>query len=107
MGEDTALVTPPERIQLGLERGDRSFEKEKLLIRRIPPEAESRRSSYWLPLDNNEVLLIWTDGFSGVSLKLTKSRKELRGWAHAHFDSPRPPHVAHVTAEPIPCPTVP
>jgi hypothetical protein len=107
MGKDTALVTPPERIQLELERGNRSFEKDKLLIRQIPLQKESRRSSYWLPEDKNEVLLIWTDGFSGVSLRLTRNGNKLHGWAHAHFDFPRPPHVAHVTAELISCATAP
>jgi hypothetical protein len=102
MGDDTKFVTPPQHIELRLQRGTELFERNGLLIRAIPPSA-SRRSSFWLLQGRDGVDLIWTSGFSGVSLRLKKHEKELRGWAHAFFDSPRPPHLAHVRARPIPC----
>ena len=105
MGEDTPLVTPPSRIGLKLARGSNGFEKDELLIRQIPAAKDLRGSAFWVPGDSGKVLLVWTNGFSGVSLKLTKNGNALKGWAHAHFDVPiRPPHVAHVTAEFISCP---
>ncbi len=103
MGEDTRFATPPSRVELRLQRGRDGFEQNGLLIRTIPSDPASRRSSFWLPQGNNGLDLIWTTGFSGVSLRLTRHGKELRGWAHAFFDFPRPPHVAHVTARPINC----
>jgi hypothetical protein len=105
MGEDTQFATPPQRVELQLQHGTDGFEQNGLLIRTIPLGTASRRASFWLPQDRNSVDLIWTSGFSGVSLRLARHGKELRGWAHAHFDFPRPPHMAHVTARPIACPS--
>ncbi len=103
MGEDTQFATPPRGVELRLQRGTEGFEQEGLLIRTIPSDPAPRRSSFWLPHGHNGLDLIWTTGFSGVSLRLTRNGRELRGWAHAFFDFPRPPHVAHVTARPINC----
>lgn len=107
MGEDTKFVTPPQSIVLQLEHGTVDFEQNGLVIRAIPSGPASRRSSYWVPQTGNGVVLIWTTGFSGVSLRLHKHGDELRGWAHAFFDFPRPPHVAHVKARRIACESAP
>jgi hypothetical protein len=103
MGDDTKFATPPPRIELKLQHGAEGFEQNGLLIRAIPPGTVSRRASYWLPQPYNRVVLIWTSGFSGVSLRLHKNWDDLGGWAHAFFDFPRPPHVAHVKAKRIAC----
>ena len=105
MGEDTPFVTPPKQIELTLEPGTEYFEKDHLLIREVPADNSSRKGAFWSSKDNGAVLLVFTNGFSGVNLNLNKRRNELRGWAHAHFDFPRPPHIAHAVAEPIPCPS--
>ncbi len=105
MGEDTQFATPPQRVELRLQHGTDGFEQNGLVIRSIPSGAASRRSSFWLPQGRDGVDLVWTTGFSGVSLSLTRHGKELRGWAHAHFDFPRPPHIALVTARPVACPS--
>jgi hypothetical protein len=107
MGEDTQFATPPQRVELQLQRGMDGFEQNGLLIRTIPTGTAPRRSSFWLPQGRDGVDLIWTSGFSGVSLRLNRHGKELRGWAHAHFDSPRPPHIARATARPIACTSAP
>jgi len=102
-------VTPPNRIQLLAERGTRGFEQDKLLIRTIPHQdrpSGSRESSYWSTKSPDQLLLTWTDGFVGVTLDLTKSKDELNGWAHPHFDAVKlVPRIAHVTARRITCPT--
>ena len=108
MGEDTEFATPPRRIELQLRQGTDGFERDGFAIRTIPAVGSSRRKAYWQPQGSEGVSLIWTDGFTGVTLRLTKHGKELRGWAHPHFDSARlVPHVAHVTASPILCGSVP
>jgi hypothetical protein len=104
MGEDTISATPPRRIELQLQHGRDGFEQNGLLIRTIPSPQSSRRSAFWVPEGNDGADLIWTNGFAGVSLRLARHGKELQGWAHAFFDFPRPPHTAHATARPIPCP---
>jgi hypothetical protein len=107
-GEDTVYVTPPARIELLSEPGTRGFEKNGLIIRTIPPQngASAGRTvySYWQMKSSTHVELVWTNGLSGVTLKLKKRRTELRGWAHPHFDFPTPPpRVQHVTAKRIAC----
>lgn len=106
-GEENAYVTPPNRIQLLGERGTRGFEQDKFLIRTIPRQdrpSGSRESSFWSTKSPNQLLLTWTDGFVGVNLDLTKSKHEMKGWAHPHFDAPHfVPRIAHVTVQPIAC----
>jgi hypothetical protein len=108
-GEEDAFVTPPRQIQLLGERGARGFEEHQLLVRSIPHKERpsgSRESSFWSPKSPNQLLLTWTDGFVGVTLDLTKSKDELSGWAHPHFDAVKlVPRIAHVAARRIACPT--
>jgi len=108
MGEDTKFATPPRRVELRLEHGTDGFERNGLVIRSIPAMEPSRRKAYWQPQGSDGVDLNWTDGFTGVTLRLTKNGKELRGWAHPHFDSGELiPHTAYVTASPIVCAPMP
>lgn len=107
-GGDTKFVTPPSRIELLSEQGTKGFEQEGLLIRAMPPRkgaAPGRGSpSYWQLNSNDQVDLIWNDGFTGVTLTLRKNGDKLRGWAHPHFDAGHfIPHIAHVTAKRIAC----
>jgi hypothetical protein len=107
-GGDTIYVTPPTRIELLPEAGTKGFEKNGLVIRAIPPQTgmTSGRGgpSYWQVKSGNQVDLVWTDGFTGVTLTLEKHGDELRGWAHPHFDGPTfVPRVQHVIAKRIVC----
>lgn len=107
-GEDTAFVTPPTRIELLPEPGTKGFEKNGFLIRAIPPQASvspgRHVSSFWQIKSSTHLDLVWTNGLSGVTLKLSKHGTELRGWAHPHFDFPTPPpRTQHVTAKRIGC----
>jgi hypothetical protein len=53
---------------------------------------------------SSEIKLVWTDGFTGLTLDLKKHGKELRGWAHPHFDRMKLiPRTAHATARQIAC----
>jgi len=86
------------------------FEKNGLMIRTIPPQSQNNVppgrpvSSFWEMKSSTQVRLTWTNGLSGVTLKLEKHGTELRGWAHPHFDFPTfVPRVQHVTAKRIAC----
>ena len=108
-GEENAYVTPPSRVRLLPERGTKGFEKYGFLIRALPRqkgEAPGRGGpSYWEVESKNRIDLIWTDGFTGVTLELQKHSDELSGWAHPHFDAPHLiPRTARVTASRIACP---
>ncbi len=107
-GEDTKYVTPPTRIRLLPEQGTKGFKRDGFLLRTIPRKEEppdgSRESSYWQVRSANQIDLTWTDGFTGVTLKLEKKGDELSGWAHPHFDAFKfVPRTARVVARPITC----
>jgi hypothetical protein len=107
-GEDTIYVTPPTRIELLPEPGTQGFEKYGLIIRAIPLQRRNPTvhpvSSYWQIKSSTQVDLVWTNGFSGVTLKIEKHGTELRGWAHPHFDFPIfVPRFQRVTAKRIAC----
>jgi hypothetical protein len=110
MGEDTKFATPPSRIELLPQRGTQGFEKNGFVLRAVPTRKGAivgrAGPAYWTAESENRIDLVWTDGFTGVSITLQKHGKELRGWAHPHFDHPGlVPHVARVTARSIPCGT--
>jgi hypothetical protein len=105
-GEKNSYVTPPSRVELLSEHGARGFEQDGFLLRAVPREQEApagnRESSYWRVRSINQIDLIWTDGFTGVTLKLEKNGDELSGWAHPHFDAVKLiPRTAHVVARRI------
>jgi hypothetical protein len=92
-GEDTVFVTPPNRIRLLSRRGTEGFEDNGFIIRVLPPDKLAvhgirRVSSYWAVKSTKDADLVWTDGLTGVILKLHKRGNDLRGWAHPHFDFP-------------------
>jgi hypothetical protein len=108
LGEDTKYATPPTLVKLLLERGTVGFEKNEFLVRALPARkgTVSGRGgpSYGQIKASNRIDLIWTDGFTGVTLALEKSGDELHGWAHPHFDAPKlVPRIAHVTARRTAC----
>ncbi len=61
-----------------------------------------RFKSEGIPVETRD--LTWTDGFTGVTLKLEKKGDKLSGWAHPHFDAVKIiPRRARVVARPIAC----
>lgn len=108
LGEDGASIAPPKHVRLLAERGTKGFEQDGFLIRAVlVSKSESSgqaRSAYWQVKSSDEVDLIWTDGFTGIRMKLEKQSDGLSGWAHPISDvQPLIPRVAHVTARWIPC----
>ncbi len=103
LGEDAEFVTPPSHLELRAEHGADGFEQNGFVLRGIPAAAPSRRKSYWLPRSGG-VDLVWTDGFTGLSVALSGNRNELHGWARPHFDASRfVAHFARVIARRTDC----
>jgi hypothetical protein len=108
LGEDGVSIAPPKRVRLLAERGTKGFEQDGFLLRAASAsKSESSgqtKSAYWQVKSSDQVDLIWTDGFTGIRMKLEKQSDGLSGWAHPILDSPPLiPRVAHVTARRIPC----
>jgi hypothetical protein len=91
-GEDTKYVTPPSRVRLFPEHGTEGLGRNGFLLRAIPASKDTKSArggpSYWQVESGNQIHLTWTDGFTGVSLRLEKDGNDLHGWAHPHFDAP-------------------
>ena len=107
-GEDTKYVTPPSRVQLFRERGTEGFEQNGFLLRAMSANKSAKPArggpSYWQLISSNRIDVTWTDGFTGVMLKLEKEGNDLHGWARPHFDAPKfIPRTAHVIARRIAC----
>jgi hypothetical protein len=75
-GGDNEFVTPPSRIQLLSEHGTKGFEKDGFLIRRISPKGRGG-PSYWRVNSDNQIDLMWNDGFTGVTLVLKKHGRRI------------------------------
>lgn len=86
-GEDAQFVTPPERIELLAKQGTDGWERGHPLVRALPNTSGRRGSSFWEMRPDDHIELVWTDGFTGVTLELKKRENTFRGWAHPHFDS--------------------
>jgi hypothetical protein len=107
-GEEDSYVAPPSRIELLSERLTKGFGRDGFLLRTtlksVVSQPGSRESSYWQARSPNQIDLIWTDGFTGVRVKLEKNGNDLSGWARPHFDMVKLiPRTAHVTAHRISC----
>jgi hypothetical protein len=107
-GSDDTFFTPPRRIKLLTEPGTKGWEEKGLLLRALPDPAPTRTGrrgpSYWNVLSPNQIELTWTDGFTGITIKLNRTGNELRGWVHPHSDAAMfIHHSAHVTARLIYC----
>lgn len=104
-GEDAKYVTPPNRIELTRDRGTEGWAKGHLLIRFASAQkagvSGGRGASFWDVHSNGRIALTWTDGFTGVTLKLERNRDDLGGWAYPHLDAGLLiPRIAHVKGSP-------
>lgn len=86
-GEDNQFVTPPQRIELLSEQGTEGWERRHLLLRAMPNASGRKGPSFWEVQDENRIDLVWTDGFTGLTVDLRKEGNEFRGKGHPHFDS--------------------
>lgn len=103
-GEDAVFMTPPRRIQLLAEPGTQGWEKDHYPVRPAPGfPASIHRASFWTPTGSNTIEIVWTTGFSGVTMKLKLEGETLKGKAKAFWDFPRSGQSAHIVAPKIDC----
>jgi hypothetical protein len=100
---DAEFITPPDRIHLELEKPERGWRKGSYLVRPLPGSRSSIfRSGEWV-FSDDEVRILWTTGFSGLTMDLSITRHGLRGLAHTFWDFPRPTQTAAVEAKRVSC----
>ena len=103
---DDDFVAMPDAIRLTDQIGTQGFQRGRFLLRNLPGSGGGRISpSYWRLEGRNDVVLVWTDGYSSIKAELTHVKSGLRGSAETHWDFPRDSQQRDVSAEPMPCPT--
>ena len=104
LGEDRVFITPPHRVQLFAERGTQGWEKDGYIVKPAPGVAPSiHRGSYWLPKGPQLIEIVWTTGFSGLSMTLKIDGEVLRGTSQSFWGFPRKRQVADVVARKVDC----
>jgi hypothetical protein len=104
LGEDAEFITPPRRIQISAEHGGKGFEQDSYLVQPAPGVPRSiHRASYWVPKGANAIEVVWTTGFSGLSMNLNLEGETLRGKATTFWDFPRRKQTAEVVAPKVDC----
>jgi hypothetical protein len=103
---DEDFVAMSDAIRLTDEIGSQGFQRGRFLLRNLPGRGGGRiPPSYWRLEGRNDVVLVWTDGYSSIKAELTRVKAGLRGRAETHWDFPRESQRRDIDATPMPCPT--
>jgi len=104
LGRDSAYITPPRAIQLFAEQGTKSIETNGYVLRPAPGARPSiHKASYWRIKGPEGVELVWSTGFSGLTMLLRPEGQNLRGQARTSWDFNRTAQTADVFAQRIAC----
>jgi hypothetical protein len=102
LGDDLIFVAPPSRVALTT-TPDHTWDEHAF---RVNPEGGAtpsiHKSSYWTS-DTHRVHIVWTTGFSGLTMDLEQRGLDLIGTAHTFWDFDRPRQTSHVVATRVPC----
>ena len=108
LGEDTIFSTPPTTVRFSRVKsfGFGSYNG-RLSFRVLPANGASMSvhgPGYWTPIRGTDsVSIVWTTGFSGLTMKLAVARDTLHGVAQTFWDFPRPPQTSQVTGRRVVC----
>jgi hypothetical protein len=104
LGRDIDFITPPDQVNLTLEKPEHEWRKGSLLVRQV---AESRGSIHtsgeWQVSKSGKIEILWTTGFSGLTMDLASVRTGLEGRAKTFWDSHRTPQTAKVHGKRVSC----
>jgi HEAT repeat protein len=105
LGEDTVFTTLPAFVRFSTVKYERRTVDESPSLRVEPALGHSysiHGPGAWLPqADSSEV--IWSTGFSGVTMKLGVVNDSLRGVARTFWDFPRDGQTSRVLGIPVHC----
>jgi HEAT repeat protein len=107
LGEDTVFSTPPMTVRFTRIKNS-WFASEDELSFRVAPAKGAQMSvhgpGFWTPVAGKDsVSIVWSTGFSGLSMKLAVTADALRGEAETFWDFPRPRQTSRVTGVRVPC----
>jgi hypothetical protein len=104
LGGDEVYTTVPEAFEL-TNTPSRTIigKREEFLVTPVLGAKPSvHEKAYWY-LENGRIELVWTNGFSGVSMNLKRGETSLKGSAHTFWDFDRPTQTSTVNAQEVPC----
>lgn len=102
LGEDTIFSTPPITVRFSRVKSFGFGSYNGRLSFRVLPTNGAKMSvhgpGFWTPIRGTDSLsIVWTTGFSGLTMKLAVTRDTLRGVAETFWDFPRPEQTSQVT----------
>jgi HEAT repeat protein len=107
IGVDTIYSTPPMIVRFTRVYNDWFAEEGKLSFRVLPAnraDMSVHGPGFWTPVTKKDsVSIVWSTGFSGLTMKLAVAADSLRGQAETFWDFPRPQQTAQVMGRGIPC----
>jgi len=102
LGDDSVFISPPRRIQLTT-APDHSWDEHGLKVTPAGGESPSIHTSAYWTANGRRVHIVWTTGFSGLTMDLHERGSNLEGMAHTFWDFPRPRQTSRVVAMKISC----
>ena len=103
LGADEIFVTPPKRVALTKTTAGSWGEQRAFKV--VPTggaAASAHRYAYWTS-DAHQVHIVFSTGFSGITMDLEPQGSNLVGTAYTAWDFPREGQTSHVVATRIPC----
>jgi hypothetical protein len=105
LGRDAVFVSLPTGVRLLADQGTDGPEKGRSILRSLPAQGGGAGPfSFWHSKSRDQLVLVWTSGFAGVTATLNRDKSLLRGFAKTFWDFPRQVQNRSVVATPINCP---
>jgi hypothetical protein len=73
------------------------------LLPAVDPDRSMYDDNYWQLLDDGNIQVTWTNGFSSLSMHLVPSGNDLKGTAEAYWDNGGRKNTAGVVLARIEC----
>lgn len=104
LGEDEVYVRIPSKVSMGEEPFDGLADRWRLSPGPdTPPEDVEMMKGWWEHREGGGVRVVWTNGFSGVSITLASANGTWRGRATTFWDFGRPAQSTEVEFHRTPC----
>lgn len=101
---DTIFAIPPRTIQFSPLQFEYSGDQQAFKVLPIRGAESVHSLSYWSSVAGSDSVIVgWSNGFSGLSMRLLAKRDSLQGIAETFWDFPRPTQTAMVTGSRISC----
>lgn len=81
------LPAPPSALQLTDSLGTQILENGRRIVRNMPAgSGKSYPFQYWVPREHGDVLIVFSNGFTGMTIDLAPAGENFTGTARAFFD---------------------